>query len=180
MNNEIPLNDEDGNCHVLRVENLIAEGQIPVDVVTHILFETDNKAWVALHSNFDPIPLRLKLTKLGCIIDKQDTTDGWLFHIHRDATLAENKKPVPSAKASFRFQDGIITIDVRSFDYPNDLLEVLRFMDTSLDSDCFSVEIKRFTHKFQEVLAQRGWSCVSKSSHCDERGDFLVLVLEEK
>ncbi|WP_417455375.1 hypothetical protein [Kiloniella sp.] len=180
MDNEITSDKDDENCHYLRVEDLIAAGQIPVDVVTGILFEAEQETQVILQSNFDPIPLRLKLTKLGCIIDRKETKDGWLFHIHRDAPLSEKEKSTQPAKATFRFDDDIITIDVRSFDYPNDLLEVLRFMDTSLDTDYFGVEIKRFSTKFNDVLSQRGWTSVSETKHSDDQGDFLTLILEQK
>jgi hypothetical protein len=185
MDNKTPADDDDKNCHFLRVEDLIAEGKIPVDVVTGILFEGEKNVRVILQSNFDPIPLRLKLTKLVCIIDKQDTPQGWLFHIHRDCDLPKEKKTIPqknspSAKATFSFNDGMIIINVRSFDYPNDFLEVLRFMDTSLDADCFGVEIKRFTRKFEQVLAKRGWICSSETNINTEANEYQALILEKE
>ncbi|WP_120497192.1 hypothetical protein [Kiloniella sp. EL199] len=189
MGHEITSNDEDSNYCILRVEDIIAEGRIPVDVVTNALFASDEETQVMLQSNFDPIPLRLKLSKMGCIIDHKESSEGWLFHIYRDQALVEKKqKTTDTAKAVFHFDDDIITINVRSFSYPNDFLEVLRFMDTSLDADCFGIEINRFSDKFRDILSERGWICISNTkAHHNSRDDtndniddYRVLVLEKE
>ncbi|KLN61551.1 hypothetical protein WH96_04055 [Kiloniella spongiae] len=192
MDNKQTSDDDSANCHYLRVEEIIAEGRIPVDVVIDALFASQKESQVMLQSNFDPIPLRLKLTQLGCIIDRKENADGWLFHIYRDQTSIKKEKTTNTAKAIFSFTGDIITINVRAFRYPDDFLEVLRFMDTSLDADCFGVEINRFPDKFRDVLSERGWRCISGTkvsnnachtncdSHSDQVDDYQVLLLEKE
>ncbi|WP_085905453.1 hypothetical protein [Kiloniella majae] len=184
MNNETTSKDDGANLHYLRVEDIIAEGHIPVDVVTDTLFNSPEKTEVMLQSNFDPIPLRMKLTKMGCIIDRKDTPEGWLFHIYRDQTLIKKEKTKDTAKAVFSFDDDIITIDVRPFNHPNDFLEVLRFMDTSLDSDCFGVKIRRLSNKFRDILSERRWICISDTkvndSNEDDIDEYRVMILEKE
>ncbi|WP_085899708.1 hypothetical protein [Kiloniella majae] len=182
MNNETTSKDGGANLHYLRVEDIIAEGHIPVDVVTDTLFNSTDETEVMLQSNFDPIPLRMKLTKMGCIIYRQDTPEGWLFHIYRDQT--QLKKEKDTAKAVFSFDDDIITIDVRAFTHPNDFLEVLRFMDTSLDANCFGLKIRRLSNKFRDILSERRWICISDTkvndSNEDDMGEYRFLILEKE
>jgi len=167
--------DTECTCCELCVETLLAEGLIPVDVVLDAIFGENSYAEVTLRSNFDPIPLRLKLKQLGCNIGREKSADGWLFSITRNAQQSPTPvKKTSDNKARFHFDSEILTMDVLGIEYPNNFLEVLRFMETSFDDDRLRVHIRTFPPKFQTLLSERGWTSLIEN----KQDDCVVLLLE--
>lgn len=171
----IPIPPERLYCD-LSVETLLSEGLIPVDAVIDALFGENSYPEVRLLSNFDPIPLRLKLKKMGCKIERQKSKEGWLFCIARDTPIEPTMNDQSLKKAKFKFDGEILNLDVMDIEYPNNFLEVIRFIDRSPEEEVLKVKISAFPKRFGLLLDERNWESLIE----DEQADHVILILEKK
>ncbi|WP_419904324.1 hypothetical protein [Kiloniella sp.] len=163
-------------CCELSVETLLSRGEVPVDAVIDALFSENSYSEVKLTSNFDPIPLRLNLKKLGCKIIREKSKEGWIIFIIRD----DKSKPLPEQvispnKPKFNFDGEMLNMDVMGYEFPDNFLEVLRFIDRSLEEERFRVKMKSFPKRLQELLKERDWSYFVESN----QNDHVILLLEK-
>ncbi|MCZ4280319.1 hypothetical protein O4H49_05995 [Kiloniella laminariae] len=159
------------------VESLLAEGRIPLDEVVDALFGENPHSSVLLASAFDPLPLRQKLTELGCQIIRVDTgRQGWLFCI-KPGKFKDNASEEKGAggKPDFYFTDGLLHMDVRRIDPPDDFLAILRFIDSSELDDTLCIILSSLPGRFLPLLKERGWS----SEIISEEEEQIVLALEK-
>ncbi len=159
------------------VESLLAESRIPLDEVIDALFGESPYSSVLLSSAFDPLPLRQKLTELGCDIVRIDTGQhGWLFSI-KPGRFKDNasEEKGSGGKPDFYFTDGLLHMDVRKIDHPDDFLAILRFIDSSELDDTLCIILSSLPDRFLPLLKERGWSCEIISAVEEQ----IVLALEK-
>ncbi len=164
------------NCCELSVEYLLSKGLVPVDAVIDAIFGDNAYSEVRLKSNFDPIPLRLRLKKMGCRIVREDIEKGWLFLISRDGSNeSQAEHGVLNNKATFKFDGEMVNMDVMGLKFPDNFLEVIRYIDRSPEEERLRVKIAAYPQRLQFLLKERNWSGQVEDKHTGH----VTLLLEK-
>ncbi|MFD2207523.1 hypothetical protein [Kiloniella antarctica] len=161
-------------CCDLSVEDLLSKGMVPVDAVIDAIFGDDVYSEVRLKSNFDPIPLRLRLKKMGCKVEREAIKEGWSFLISRNCSN-EEKSQALNKKATFKFDGEMVNMDVMDLEFPDNFLEVIRFIDRSSEEERLRVKISAFPQRLRFLLGERNWSGQVEEEHTG----FVILLLDK-
>lgn len=162
---------ERSGAAALDVRPLLAEGRDPFAAVLEAAAAVEPGGFLILDAPFDPAPLRRVLAGKGLMSVGRPVEPGhWRIVFRRDGSAADDAVlGLPTLrKPGETWREGAaLHIEVRGLTPPGPLTAVLRLIEAG-DVEEILVHHDRDPMLLYPELEERGWECVTKTTHGNE------------